>query len=82
VIGLSPTSGPIEPTRVSVFESRGNGTFAAPVTYRVGGGLMEYATAIAAGNFNGDGITDIAVTTDGDEPANPLTVGVLLSQCV
>ena len=81
VIGLSPTGGPIEPTPVSVFENLGDGTFGAPVTYHVGGGLMEYATAIAAGDFNGDGITDIAVTTDGDESASPLTVSVLLSQC-
>jgi hypothetical protein len=81
VIGSSPTTGFIEPTPVSVFESLGDGTFAPPVVYTVGGLSFEYATAIAAGDFNGDGVTDIAVTTDGEETPTPQAVNVLLSKC-
>jgi hypothetical protein len=81
VIGSSPTTGFIEPTPVSVFENLGDGTFGAPVIYTVGGQLFEYATAIAAGDFNGDGVTDLAVTTDGEETPTPIAVNVLLSQC-
>jgi len=81
IIGNSSTTGFLEPTPVSVFENRGDGTFAAPVTYTVGGQPFEYPTAIAAGDFNGDGVTDIAVTTSGEESPYPLAVNVLLSQC-
>jgi FG-GAP-like repeat len=81
VIGSSPTTGFIEPTPVSVFENRGDGTFGAPVIYPVGGQAFEYATAIAAGDFNGDGVTDLAVTTEGEETPTPKAVNVLLSQC-
>ncbi|MGO9836596.1 MAG: FG-GAP repeat domain-containing protein [Polyangiaceae bacterium] len=81
VMGLSPTSGPIEPTPVSVFENTGDGTFGAPVVYTVAGEDKSAATAIVAGDFNGDGVTDIAVTTEGQEDPYPLAVNVLLSEC-
>jgi hypothetical protein len=71
-----------EPIPVAVFENRGDGTFGAPVTYDVGSASFEYATALAAGDFNGDGITDIAVTTEITEGGKaPLAVKVLLSKC-
>ncbi|HTA91843.1 MAG TPA: VCBS repeat-containing protein [Polyangiaceae bacterium] len=69
------------PTPVNVFENQGDGTFGAPVIYGVGGVTFEYASAVAAGDFNGDGVTDIAVTTSGVEPPYPWAVNVLLSQC-
>jgi hypothetical protein len=81
VMGLSPTSGPIEPTPVSVFENLGDGTFGAPVTYTVAGQARSVATAIAAGDFNGDGVTDLAVTTEGEEDPYPVALDVLLSEC-
>jgi hypothetical protein len=76
-----PNGGWIEPLPVAVFENRGDGTFGAPVTYHVGGELFEYATAIAAGDFNGDGVTDIAVTTSGETAPTPQAVNILLSRC-
>jgi hypothetical protein len=37
--------------------------------------------AITAGDFNGDGVTDLAVATTGRLPPYPAAVHVLLSQC-
>jgi len=65
VIGQDSQGALIEPVPVAVFENLGDGSFAARVTYTVGGADLEYAMAIAAGDFNGDGVTDIAVTTMG-----------------
>jgi hypothetical protein len=42
---------------------------------------MEFATAIAAGDFNGDGVTDIAVGTSCEASPYPVAVNVLLSEC-
>jgi hypothetical protein len=81
VIGLSPTTGPIEPTPVSVFDNAGDGTFGAPTIYTVAGQDRAIATAIAAGDFNGDGVTDLAVTTEGEDAPYPVAVNVLLSKC-
>jgi FG-GAP-like repeat len=66
---------------VAVFANLGDGSFAAPVTYTVGGAHLEYAMAIAAGDFNGDGVTDIAVTTMGEASPYPVAANVLLSNC-
>jgi FG-GAP-like repeat len=71
VIGSSINSPPIQ---VVVFPNLGDGTFGAPVTYTVGGHDTQFAMALAAGDFNGDGVTDIAVATT-------LSVNVLLSMC-
>lgn len=46
---------------VAVALSRGNGSFATPVTYSVG----PYPTSIVVGDFNGDGKLDLAITTPG-----------------
>jgi hypothetical protein len=81
VIGHNSQGGLIEPVPVVVFENLGDGTFGAPVTYGVGGDSMQYGTAIAVGDFNGDGVTDIAVTTSSEESPYPVAVNVLLSKC-
>ena len=73
--------GNMPPLAVSVFPNRGDGTFAAPVTYGVGGEQSEWATGIAAGDFNGDGVTDLAVTMSGESTPTPLAMNVLLSIC-
>jgi hypothetical protein len=81
VIGDDTARRPILPTAVSVFENLGDGTFGAPVIYTVGGQAGEFATAIAAGDFNGDGVTDIAVGMSCDVLPCNLAVNVLLSKC-
>jgi len=43
---------------VSVFLGNGDGTFQSQVTYATGSGPMS----AAVGDFNGDGIPDLAVT--------------------
>jgi hypothetical protein len=58
--------GSAPPVPVTVYASHGDGTFAAPIT---------------AGDFNGDGVTDIAVATTGRFSPYPVAVHVLLSQC-
>ena len=78
---LSPVSKEGQRVEVAVFENLGDGSFAARVTYTVGGADLEYAMAIAAGDFNGDGVTDIAVTTMGEASPYPVAVNVLLSNC-
>ena len=45
---------------VSVLLGNGDGTFQPQVTYAVG----SYPDAIVAGDFNGDGRTDLAVAND------------------
>jgi hypothetical protein len=81
VIGQDSQGALIEPVPVAVFENLGDGSFAAPVTYTVGGADLEYAMAIAAGDFNGDGVADIAVATMGEVSPYPVAVNVLLSNC-
>jgi len=46
---------------VSVLLGKGDGTFLKPVAYRFG--QYEDPTAVALGDFNGDGNVDLAVTT-------------------
>jgi hypothetical protein len=79
---MRSTWGSTDPIPVAVFLNAGDGTFGAPVTYGVGGQAFQLVTAIAAGDFNGDGVSDIAVTTTGQEATpNPESLTVLLSQC-
>jgi hypothetical protein len=54
---------------VSVFLGNGDGTFAPAVTYPVGVG----PSSIATGDFNGDGVTDLAVGNQ-----NGATVSILI----
>jgi hypothetical protein len=58
-----------QPCKVSVLLGQGDGSFAAPQQYAVG----TSAQAIALGDFNGDGVLDIAVSNTADG-----TVSVLL----
>src|SRR5208282_3738870 len=47
-----------------VYLSKGDGTFAAGVTYGLGV-VLPRSTSISFGDFNGDGRTDVAVSTIG-----------------
>ena len=56
---------------MSVLLGNGDGTFQPPAYYAVGG----TPDAIVAGDFNGDGITDLAVANEGyyyDSDGNPI----------
>ena len=81
VMGHDQTGALVNPIPVALFENQGDGTFGAPVMYTVGGADEAYAIAVAAADFNGDGVTDLAVTTEGETSPYPLAVNVLLSQC-
>jgi hypothetical protein len=69
------------PVPVAVYANRGDGTFAAPTTYYLRGTSELLTNAITAGDFNGDGVSDIAVATTGRFSPYPSAVHVLLSQC-
>jgi hypothetical protein len=49
-------------TTVSVLLGNGDGTFQNQMTYNAGGGVSAYPNGIVVGDFNGDGIPDIAAT--------------------
>jgi hypothetical protein len=59
---------------VSVLLGNGDGTFQPQVTYAVGNGPIK----IVAGDFNGDGRTDLAVVNAGRNPDYSGSVSVLL----
>lgn len=64
---------------VSVLLGNGDGTFAAAKNFPIGGGVE--ANAIVAGDFNGDGIPDIAASNPGAPDAfTGTTVSVLLGR--
>ncbi len=60
---------------VSVLLNQGGGTFSARMIYRVGSGSVSDAASVAVGDFNGDGMLDLAVANEFDG-----TVSVLLNQ--
>ncbi len=60
---------------VSVLLNQGGGTFSARMIYRVGSGSGSDAASVAVGDFNGDGMLDLAVANEFDG-----TVSVLLNQ--
>jgi len=66
---------------VLVFENRGDGTFSDPVTYLAGGQQWDYPTGLGVGDFNGDGVTDIAMAIMNDRDPYPTAVNLLLSKC-
>jgi hypothetical protein len=63
---------------VSVFLGMGNGTFGTPNTYNVGNPNLNpvaFPTAIAVGDFNGDGYPDLAVTNSAENNVTILLNG-------
>jgi hypothetical protein len=64
-------------TCVSVLMGNGNGTFAAPQTYPSGGSDLSTLQAVGVGDFNGDGIPDLAVISV-ESGALQSTLGILL----
>jgi len=56
---------------VSVLQGNGDGTFQPPVNYATG---IDYATALVAGDFNGDGRVDLAVAGNNDAGAGVVSV--------
>jgi hypothetical protein len=71
VLDLAIAHGDFSQNTISVLPGRGDGTFAGPQDYAAGVGPWS----IAAGDFNGDGLSDLAVVN-----CTHLTVSVLLSQ--
>jgi len=62
---------------MTVLLGNGNGTFRAPVAYDAG--VRPYA--VVSGDFNGDGVLDLAVGASGDAATQqPATVAVFLGQ--
>jgi hypothetical protein len=61
---------------VSVLLGKGDGTFLPAQSYAAGG----LPTAVAVGDFNGDGFPDLAVADQGDSFGNGQGVRVLLGQ--
>jgi len=53
------------PGAIEVLTSRGDGSFAGPLVMRHGSLFAPYPPAVDAGDFNGDGVTDII--TSGEE---------------
>jgi len=82
-LALQPAGrgGNAPPVPVAVYVNQGDGTFAAPTTYYLSGASELLTNAIVAGDFNGDGVADIAVATTGRFSPYPVAVHVLLSQC-
>ncbi len=82
-LALQPAGrgGAAPPVPVAVYVNQGDGTFAAPTTYFLSGASELLTNAIVAGDFNGDGVADIAVATTGRFSPYPVAVHVLLSQC-
>ena len=62
---------------MTILLGNGNGTFRAPVAYDAG--VRPYA--VVSGDFNGDGVVDLAVGASGDAATRqPATVAIFLGQ--
>ncbi len=81
VLGSDAQGARINPIPIAVFLNQGDGTFAPPTNYYVGDAMPGYAISLAVGELNGDGVTDIAVTTAADFAPYGVAVNVLLSEC-
>jgi RHS repeat-associated protein len=66
--------------KISTFRGNGDGTCGSEVDTDLGDLSLfrPAATSLAAGDFNGDGLTDLAVASSNDHP-NPSALRVLLS---
>jgi hypothetical protein len=62
---------------VSIFTGVGDGTFNASTSAAIS--ATDYPAALVAGDFNGDGVTDLAFAMDANA-ANPGTVAILLGK--
>ena len=72
VVGLSGAT-------VSVYRNAGGGVFDAPLRHATGGtSPWDRGNGLAAGDLNGDGRTDVAVTIGGNSPNSK--VGILTQQ--
>ena len=74
-LAVASSSSSVTPGTVNIFLGNGNGTFQPPVGYQVG----VAPDALAVGDFNGDGIPDIAVANNGP-PGSQGTVSILLGR--
>jgi hypothetical protein len=72
---------PVTPIPIIVFQNQGNGVFTGPVTYLGGGIPWDFPTELAAADFNGDGVTDFVLATEGDRDPYPTALSVVLSKC-
>jgi hypothetical protein len=63
---------------VSVLLGNGDGTFGTAANFPIGGGVV--ANGLAAGDFNGDGILDIAASNPGPPDFQGTNVSVLLGK--
>ncbi|HTS67720.1 MAG TPA: FG-GAP-like repeat-containing protein, partial [Terriglobia bacterium] len=63
-------NGQFNPGAVSVFINNGDGTFQPPVNYSIG----NPPQAIVAGDFNGDGIPDLAVVNTGNPQQSVVSI--------
>ena len=57
---------------VSILLGNGDGTFKPQVSYPTTGGALIGPTAVATGDFNGDGKVDLAITNNGDNSVSIL----------
>lgn len=81
VMGNDSDDAAIDPIPISVFLNQGDGSFAPPIDYFVGDATNSIALSLVVGEFNGDGVTDIAVTTTNSVEPSRRALNVLLSDC-
>jgi len=65
-LGIIPEAN-MGPATVSVLQGNGDGTFEPPSNYSVGPNSYISSVVVGAGDLNGDGKLDLAVTTSGGE---------------
>ena len=73
--------GPAPPVPIAVYTSQGDGTFTERTVSYLSDATELLTNAIVGGDFNGDGVADIAVVTTGRFSPYPVALHVLLSRC-
>ena len=81
VLGNGAFGALVDPIPVAVLLNQGDGSFAPPINYYVGDATESSALSLVVGEFNGDGVTDIAVTTMNLVEPYGTALNVLLSEC-